>query len=72
MKYRMKPVSATYAPAVACIQREIYTRPGVFRLGCNVMDITKQSARRMPLRVYYRITAFKLNIVLDELNFYDL
>ena len=36
------------------------------------MDTTKRSAGRMPLRVYYRIAAIKLTIVLDELNFYNL
>ena len=36
------------------------------------MDMNKQSAGRLPLRVYYRIAAIKLIIVLDELNFYNL
>ena len=36
------------------------------------MDMNKQSAGRVPLRVNYRIAAIKLTIVLDKLDIYNL
>ena len=36
------------------------------------MDMNKQSAGRVPLRVNNRIAAIKLTIVLDKLNIYNL